>query len=499
MNKKSPKKKSKSLFHKIAHIHLKAASFLLIFYLMLGMLVDPRFLAYDFRQKYSALASSTSVTISLRVIGLPEKPTLNAEAGWESGVSFIDLSWNQTEDTTSFDLYRDSLPLVTGLTQTTYRDENIEKNTFYDYTVLARGPVGETFSDEVHIFSGDHEVYEVPNCQITALDSLPFESAMQTTNLTPVFSGTTNLENALIRIELTGPSTLIATTSANSNGYWSWSALENLSLGSYTISVTATDPENSLISAQTSGSFQLIVATSSTDDDEEDGDEDDNHHEDNHTGSKKTSSNEAIVPQTTTTVPSENPSPAKLNETPTIPIKNLFAIFVSVTNPDKLVYADDDLLVSTKIATADPNFENKPIDLHYTVLNDKNDSLINFSEKVVIPKNKTIGKNIHISNLIPTGKYRVVVSASDQNLTVAGEDFFQVKEYYLLNIGNLQITLSQIMQSLSWIILVLICLLLFFFFLLGLEKFFISHAQRQITENLLSIKGYFGKGKGVQR
>jgi hypothetical protein len=492
MSKKSPKKKSKSLFHKLAHIHLRAASFLLIFYLILGMLVDPRFLAYDFRQKYSAIASSSAITVSMRVMGEPEKPVLTAEAGWENDLNFIDLAWNQTEDATSFDLYRDSLPLITGLTQTTYRDENIEINTFYDYKVLARGSAGETFSDEIHIFSDDHEASEMPDCQITALDNLSFTNAIQTTNLAPVFSGTTNLENALIQIELVGPSMLIATTSANSNGYWSWSALENLAIGTYTISVTATDPENSLISAQISNSFEIVVSASPAE-------EDVNHHSNNQTGSKKTSSGTAIVPQVITTVPSENPPSAEPNETSTISVKNLFAIFVSVTNPDKLVYADDDLIVSTKVATVDPNFENNPIELRYTVLNEKNDPLINFSEKTVLPKNKTIGRNIHISHLVPTGKYRIVVSASDQNLTVAGEDFFQIQEYYLLSIGNLQITLSQIMQSLSWIILALICLLLFFLFLLNMEKYFISHAQRQITEKFLSTKGYFGNRKGVQR
>jgi hypothetical protein len=481
MPKKKTQKKSKSLFQKLAKFHIKLATFLLITYLMLGMIVDPRFLVYDFRQKYSALASSSDITVSLRVMGQPGKPIVNAEADWESGISFINLTWNQTEDTETYDVYRDALPLITGLVANSYRDTNIEKNTFYDYKVLAKGPMGETFSDEIHIFSGDHEIYSLPFCQITTINNLPFNNAIKTTNRTPFFSGTTNIKNGLVRIELNSTNKITATTYANANGYWSWNSTEKLEYGKHNIIITITDPENSLISAQTLKSFEIIEKEKS---------------EESENKTNQKSSPARVTPPATT---HESTLQKQPTEEQLAPKKSSFELIVSVSNPNHLVYTDDYLLVNTKVVTTDSTLKNKKIKLHYTISDEKNNSILDFLEDSTLPENKIIQKNIHISELFPAGKYKVMVRASDDDFLISGEDFFQVKEYYLISLGNINITLSQIMQSLSWIIFFLLLLILFFLFMLALEKYLASQAQRQITEYFLAKRGYFGNRKGVRK
>ncbi|PIP27553.1 MAG: hypothetical protein COX30_01290 [Candidatus Moranbacteria bacterium CG23_combo_of_CG06-09_8_20_14_all_39_10] len=474
------KKKSKSLFHRLAHFHIKMASFLLIFYLMLGMLIDPRFLAYDFRQKYFALASSSNITVSLRVMGEPEKPILIAEAGWENGVNFIDLSWNETEDTETYDIYRNAFPLITGITENSYRDTNIEKNTFYDYKVLAKGPLGTTFSDEIHIFSGDYEIYKEPFCQINTIANKTFTGTPKITERLPIFSGTTNIANALIEIKISGEKNINATTLANSNGYWSFYVPEKLDYGTYHILISAIDPENSLVFAQTNRSFEIIK-------EEEE---------------KKTVSTEKPLKETTvspiTSTPTEKNIPEKLTEEPKIILeKDSFQILVSIENKNKQLYADDYLIVNTKIIPSLSDFENKAILLRYTVLDEKNNSVLDFSENSLLTK--TIQKKIYISNLVPAGKYKIIVRANNDNRLIIGEDFFEVREYYLINIGSLHISLTQIMQSISWIIFLLFLFILFFLLMLVLEKYLSSQARRQITEYFLAQRGFLGKRKEVQK
>lgn len=483
MRTKKTNKKSKFLFHRIAKFHIKALSFLLILYLVLGAAIDPRFLAYDFRQKYSAIAASSDISVSLRVMGQPEKPIVTAEAGWINGVSFIQLDWNQTEDTENYDIHRDSLPLITGLTTNSYRDTNIQKNTFYSYKVLARGPLGETFSDEIHIFSGDHEIYELPECQITTIEGLTFTNLIKITNRTPNFAGTTNIENALITIEIGGAESLTATTTANSNGYWSWLAPEKLTYGTYSISVTAIDPENSLTSAQISKSFEIIKEKEIEQESEETSKE----------TSKKTST-APTIPLPIKITPTEKPI-----EKPTILEKGHFALIVSVANSDQSIYTNDYLRINTQIITTDPRLGDKKIKLHYTIADEKNNSILDFSEDSVLPENKIIQKKVYISDLFPAGKYKIMVRTNDRDALIYGEAFFQVKEYDLISIGGTTITLSQFMQSLSWIIIFLAILILFFLLMLAMEKYLASQAKIQITEHLLAKKGYFGKRKGVQR
>jgi hypothetical protein len=489
MSKKRANKKSKSLFHILAKLHIKLASFLLIFYLILGMIVDPRFLVYDFRQKYSAIAAGSNISVSLRVMGQPEKPIITATSNWINGVSFIQLNWNQTEDTESYDVYRDSLPLVSGLAVNSYRDTNIQKNTFYYYKVLAKGPLGETFSDEIYIFSGDHEIYIQPACQITTVNGVALNNTPKISNRTPIFSGTTTIKNAVITLELNSAKTITGTTYANANGYWSWNSPEKLDLGVHHIHIISTDPENSLVSAQDLKSFEIVEVKETEDHDHE-----------KETSSRKAHPNEVTPPISITTLPpAENLPIENIENIPVTFEKSTFKLLVSVNNANKSINTNDYLIINTQIVVADQSLENENLELHYIITDEKNNPVLDFSENSILPKGKTIQKKIHISNLFSTGKYKVQIRTHDGEHLITGEDFFQVKEYNLLSIGGTNITLSQIMQGLSWIILILVVVILFFLFMLALEKYLSSKAKIQITEYFLAKKGYFGKGKGVQR
>jgi hypothetical protein len=197
--------------------------------------------------------------------------------------------------------------------------------------------------------------------------------------------------------------------------------------------------------------------------------------------------------------PAENLPIENIENIPVTFEKSTFKLLVSVNNANKSINTNDYLIINTQIVVADQSLENENLELHYIITDEKNNPVLDFSENSILPKGKTIQKKIHISNLFSTGKYKVQIRTHDGEHLITGEDFFQVKEYNLLSIGGTNITLSQIMQGLSWIILILVVVILFFLFMLALEKYLSSKAKIQITEYFLAKKGYFGKGKGVQR
>lgn len=483
MSQKKPSKKSKFLFQRLAKLPTKMALFLLIFYLILGMLIDPRFFARDFRQKYSALAGNSSITVSMRVMGLPGKPIVTAE----NGTNFIRLDWNETKDTTSYDIYRDTLLLVTGLNVNFYEDFSIEKNTYYTYRVLAKNSGGETFSDELVIFSGDSETPLVPYCTIATIENDSFSGIPKITTSTPSFSGTTNIQNALVKIELNSPEKITATTQANDNGYWSWETPQKLDPGKHQISITATDPDNALVSAETVRFFEILEKSEESSKEKI---------------SEKSTSPEKPSPPIQTETVAEEVSEKKepLTENFSRQNERISQILVFVENENQLIYADDYLLLKTTIVTTNStNLENAPLNLQYTIFDEKNNRVLDFSENYPWSENQTIQKQIYLSDLFPAGKYKILVRTSENGTLFSGEAFFEVREFHLVNVGSLKLTLSQIMQGLSWIILTLLSIILLFLLLLLLEKYLASRSHRQITEYFLAQRGYFGKRKEVRK
>jgi hypothetical protein len=481
--KKAKRKNGKKLkktgwIRKAAKAHACITVFFLVFYLVASIIADPRFLVRDFREKYSSLADELQISVSLRVPGPPEKPLLSLATGCDGNdAPYINLNWNQTADTDSFDIYRDGLILVSNLSQTAYKDQNVLKHTSYDYKVVANGSAGSTESEIVSETTGDCQNVIVPYCSITSIggvDLVSHPGEIKTDEKSPLFTGTTNIPNALIQITI-GPGTIIsATTSANQNGYWFWQTPEKLPPGHYDATVIATDPINGAITATVSANFQITEAKEQKKEKEKE---------------KKTSFL-GIAPF------GKHP-PEKLSS-PEEKISKT-SIIVSVKNQEKIVYAGDKLNFRLELKTNDPFFTGNPRMFYFEVKDDHNKILTGFQDKIDFSKESFADRSINIPALSQSGRYRIIVKTYNGNALFVADDYFTLKELPLINLGGgTVITLTWLASFAGWILFCLLFILLLFLILLTFEHHLAKQALFQVTEKYLNRKGFFTR-KGVSR
>jgi hypothetical protein len=301
---------------------------------------------------------------------------------------------------------------------------------------------------------------------------------------TPFFTGTTNIPNAIVQIKIESPNgkvVVLGSTYANANGYWSWNSPKSLDDGKNAITVTAIDPNNSLRSATTSGYFLV----------------------DKKKDDKKSTEEETPplpVPEITQPQTGEENGTNITPDKHEIVVEQPLRLQLAVGNKDHLVYENGQLILNTKLLTSRSFATNEKIDLQYFFIDEKGNNAYQFSDNPVVPGDRIIKKSIGISNLVPEGNYRVMVQTLDGDVLVSSEDFFRVQGLYLFTIGSTRIKMTQLMQSLSWIILALLLLALFFGFLLGIEIFLIG-TRDEISEFDLQKRGYFVhvRGKEVRK
>jgi hypothetical protein len=457
-------------FRKIARAH--AIFFLISFglYTALSAIFMPSFILSDMRTKSNALADGT-ITLVAKVLDSPAEPIVSGTAICTTGNLSVSLNWPTDENSTTFDIDRNGLPLITGLIDSQYTDINVTINTSYIYTVTAHGPMGPGFATSQPVTITTPEKCELP-APAPIIQILSFQKNTitnptdipQTTSLKPVFSGTTNIPFAKIFISLHSGPEITAIIYANGNGYWSWECPEALDLGEHLLQAMAVDPNNPAITASTVFSFEIITEkTSST-------------NSKNHTP-KKTTVKPATTPTEITTI------------TP-------FSIAVVVKNLDHLVYAGNNLSVHTDFIKKSASLASKDYELFYDIVDSDGRLFYETSEKINPAQINSIEKNIPIPILTKAGMYKIIVKTYDGRNLIEGEDFFQVKELPLISIGATTISLTQIMQGLGWISLLF---LLLFFILLGIEYHQSEQALIQITENYLRSHGFLTKRKGVNR
>ncbi len=461
---------------KILKFTLKAHSCLtilvMLFYLAVGVFGGPEYLLSDVKDKYTALASTANV--SVYIVGLPGKPAATAASGCAGINPYILLDWAETSDTDNYDIYRNENLLISGLLETTYQDNNVVENSSYTYYVVANGPRGSTQSDDVSETVA--ECQPTPTCQINTIEGTDFSGIPEIDSRTPSFTGTTNISNANIRIEInTGPIVLVNTT-ANLNGYWSWQVPTNLDRKLHTIQVTSTDPLN--VSRFITISRQFIV------EDEDDDDDDDE--------KKKTSAGIISSPGII-----ETPAVSSPPQTGTPSVSAPLEFKISVTNPDKFVYSGRNLLFDFEIKNN--SYSEKNIGVKYSISDMNGNEIKKWTENLSTPvKIETLQKTAGLPKLMKSGKYKIMAKADLGSATIIGEDFFDVKERPIVNLGGgFIITYPLLLSYLGWLLFFLLILLLFFLILLTLEHHLSKKAAFHITEDFLREKGVISPRKGV--
>jgi len=217
----------KKIWKRVAKVHLKITSVIFIIYLLVSLIFDPRFLLQDFREKYHTLADEGNIAVTLHVANPnhPGRPTVTSQSGCTPNNPYISLSWNETADTNSYDIYRNSALLMTGLVGNSFTDNTVQNDTSYTYQVIANGLAENTASDEISATSNDCHVIVPPICSVATIskgdvknsqDNTPLDVPKITDN-TPTLSGVTNIPYAIINILIHSGPVVSGTTIANVN------------------------------------------------------------------------------------------------------------------------------------------------------------------------------------------------------------------------------------------------------------------------------------------
>jgi hypothetical protein len=477
---KKKQKVEKRRLKKLAKFHMLFSVGLFVFYIALSLIYSPDFLLSDVRHKFKALADDT-IIITGKVLGPPVVPIVSGDANCNTstGTLSVNLSWPADENSDSFDISREGLLLVSGLSLNQYEDDMVAVGTTYNYIVTAHGPMGAGFavSDPIAVSTPAKcaIVLPAPIVNVISINGKNVASYVGTpemTELRPTFSGTTNIPNANVHLDIYSSIIASADIQANVAGFWSWTPPVDLSLGAHTLFVSAVDPLDVTRTTSTSQEFNIVKEKTSSG---------------SSSGSSAHKSRRA-----TTNNPIVNQAP--IIETMAIPLD--FSLDIAKNE----VFQGKDLTTKISISRLDAQFENSQGVIIYSIL-DKNGQLKeSFSDDANLHSGEVIARNIPIPTYYKDGQYSVQVEITLGKYDISRVKSFSVLPLPLLNFGGgVVATYPQILSQLGtaslWLLLGLIIWLLLF----SREYWLYLHALRHITENNLGRIGLFGerKRKGV--
>lgn len=469
--------KNNNFIQKLSKFTLGLLLFLVCAYLILGFTFDRDFFARDASEKYGRVLGAT--TLRLRIIGPPGQPDPSATPLCDYlDAPFVRLAWDATSDTDDYYIERDGNSLVSGLTETTYDDYAVTSATDYSYVVTASGPVApDTPSLPVVVTTNLCSALPDPIVEIDKLNEnviVDPQEILQTQDHTPTFYGHTNINNALIEIELNSSTPIIAQTVANENGFWEWTSPLELELGSHLLEVVAIDPLDPSRRESASLQFEVIAPQASSDDD------DDDDHKKNR--KKKTSSATIDAPALTAW--------PKINTN--------FTLALTVLNDDAVVFTGQELKTRLTVQADDPTFRQTQV-IDYLILDSDGKIIFQTSSEMTVFREALVYKNIALPRLLKNGRYKVVAQTDNDGVRISAESFFRLQEAPLIVAGPVKFTLTELMANLGWIITILFLLLLIFLLLLYIEYWLYKHSVIRIDESFLERKGFLGQRKGVLR
>lgn len=401
--------------------------------------------------KYHSAASAS--LFSQRIYGPPIAPVVSLGTSCDGTTPRVAVDWGEDEDATTFDVYRNGSVLVTGLTSTSYYDNNVDVSTAYLYYVIAHGPAGDTTSaiesvttsdcgtgveeQEISVITFDGENVQNPNVEY------------DTTNRRPQITGTTTIENALIDIQLYGASTSFAVTTANATGYWHWTPVSNLSYGDYVMYLTATNPSNT---AQTASRVFVFEIEREEDDDDEDEDD----------GGDVTSQ---VIPGGAVPVDVE-PSPGETTQKPQAEKPLNFSLVV--INEGGKVSGGEDLKLRLVVLDVAKNFEGKKAKLNISIVDSLEQELSRDSFDLRLYSGQKLEKKIKIPCPEKEGEYIIRAEILVDQQRISKEEIAHVSrgddcpegETGLIAAGSTLESICTFTDWLGWIVIALFLLLL---------------------------------------
>lgn len=462
------KKTRKHHIRRIAKIHgLVTAGFVLA-YLLAGFLLGKNVFVADLQNKYFA---GFAISATVRVWGPPSAPDITLAPVCSGGNSYILVDWDADENATSFDVFRNGEELITGLATSSYQDHNVQDQTGYSYYVIARGPEGEEASLEESVETSDCSIpLADPEIRVTRFEDLDLTSYSQTPTTNdqrPEFYGTSNIANGTVRVEAYSSPAIVATTTTNSNGYWSWTPASNLSFGLITAYFTVIDP---LDASRT----DTTVLTFRIEEEEEEDDEEDDDEEEEESSSETGSGEQAEdgISQTGQTGEAdqehdqerETESPGLFEQAPidlSLRISEIDAVRVQGTDLGTQVYPGYAMSFEVTVASfkgADSG--RKPIFV-YSILDSNGEEVYRVAEERDVAQGQVFSKKIVLPSDLEPGKYKLRIEAIVGEFSVSEERYFQVEESPIISFKSNVIDLATgLFSDLGWIVIIAILILL---------------------------------------
>lgn len=460
-------KKRKRVMLKFLKINLWITILFFLAYLLAAFGKGDYFFADDFRNKKAVAGSVVSAMI--RIFGVPDAPTITGNYNCSpEGLSSIRLDWTTDEDATHYDVYRDEVLLIFDLTENFYVDQNVADEVSYDYYVVARGPAGSTASVTISIATQRCNSQLIPLVAITTFDGKNvFDDGQQfrTKNRTPGFIGTTNIENALIELEIQGEQSFFATTVANSNGTWYWVPNSNLKYGSYVIYVKAISPSDGSISANCFLFFDIYEDSSS--EDEKD---------------KKKETKQSSKAERDDDFYQRKEKPFEFD----LSLEN--SVYIKGVSMDEEAYRGESLKVGLQFSEI--TMENRFMEISYELIDPERAVVAKYSDRVLMKKNMLINKEIYLPYEFKLGEYRLKINATVDGLTVSHEGYFNLVDRPILRLGAVgYITYADIVENLGWLAIWSTLFLGFFSILTIWEHHLYKRGRFHITESILRKRG----------
>lgn len=446
---------------RLAKIHTTLTVLLMVGYFTFGFLLGPGFFQNDLGNKY-AWAATTLTTLSIHLAGPPVKPVVSGTPGCGVTSPYVALSWNATNDTDNYDVYRNGLSLATGITDTSYKDESVNTSTTYTYSVVANGPYGSTTSDAISATTGDCgaptpqatvRIITIDKINVTNLSETP-----KITNRMPKFTGTTNIPSAQMRFEIyTGPNIVVSSV-ANANGYWSFKVPVKLDYGLHKIYVTATDPNDASRFKVTTLDFKII-------------------HEEGEREKEKAPTPISVQ---------QNPQNVIIPQEEAAP----FAFNLDVENKDKIVYAGSDLITKLSLIVLG-NFKEVERNIKYQVIDSSGRVILEKDTLKLLREGENYYESINIPSYLKKGTYTIRAQTQSDQFLISAENLFEIKEKPVFNLGGgLIITYPVIVSSLGTLSLAFLIILMIFLLLLAREYWLSRKALLGVDEDELKRDGF---------
>lgn len=487
---------------RLFRVHAWVTGAVCVSYALLAFVWGPSFSISDFRETWSS--SADDVVVSAIVPPPPSAPIVVAEAVCPVSTLFVSLEWDDDSGATSFDVYRDSALLVSGLVDSEYDDTSVLASTTYSYAVVAYGPMDPGVASSVavsvttpsgclELLTPTLDIVTVAGMNVTGQENISVSDTM------PTITGTSNMPTASVEISIVGTTSTFALLATNGNGFWEWTPTSAIAPGNYTLTVTVTHP---LFPLQTASDTMMLTILAPEEDDRDGGD-------DNDDGKKKKknriprvpffSSVSGTIPLSERVVP-EAPLPPRLIEG--MPHPPFALLSIDVINIGNTVFQSRTLDVSLSILDLQPSFDGRNGEVVFTILDPEHQKVFSVSQERVLRKGVEFREAIRIPRDWSAGDYLVSARLRLGETSVAAEAPFRVVDLPLFDVGGgMLITWNDATRFLGWASLWSLLFFLLLLLLFAREYWLFLYAREHITERDLPGHGFFRseKGKEVQR